>query len=152
MTHQSTATAKHRENDRNRQQRRRKRMKALGIPMPHQCDNAIAEAVAFSLAMALVGKNGVRAQTHAQTISFNLVFTTAHEILFKRWRFDKAQSATALKARLALRPEHKNPSWTPHLPSCEPACWADMSTSDSASTPVTPSGHVTPDRHQVTQI
>lgn len=143
MTHRSTTLAKIREQDRSRQQKRRRRMKELGIPAPHQIDSAVAEAVTFTLALAMFGSDGVRAQRNVQSISFSLVFSTAHDILYKRWRFDKAQSAIALKARLALRSEHNNPYWTPHLPSCEPACWADMSRPDDANTPVTSSRHVT---------
>lgn len=152
MSHRSTALAKLREKDRNRQRLRRDRLKREGIPLPHQIDNAVAEALSFTLALALAGKEGVRAQPGVQQISFNQVVQTALDILTKRMRFHPNHAAVALKARLSKRPEHSVHSWTPHFPSCEPAFLRDMSTAFSHDTPVTPSGHVRTGIEEATQI
>lgn len=141
MTHRSSALAAHREKDRTRQRRRRERLKEEGVPMPHVVDNAVTESVSYALALALAGKDGVRAQPGIQSISFQLVFRTSLDILTKRMRYPPGPAATALKARLAKRPEHSNHYWVPHFPSCEPGAM-DMSTPDDANTPVTPSGQV----------
>lgn len=152
MSHRSTALALHREKDRTRQRRRRDRLKREGIPFPHQIDNAVTEALSFSLALALAGKQGVPAQLGVQTISFNKVFQVALDILIQRMRFHPAHAATALKARLGKRPEHSIATWVPHFPSVEPAFWRDMSTAEFDGTPVTPSGHVRGGGEEVTQI
>lgn len=152
MSHRSTALAALREKDRNRQRRRRDRLKREGIPLPHQIDNAVVEAVSFTLALALADKHGVRAQLGVQTISFNKVFTTALDILTMRMHFHPTHAAAALKARLEKRPEHSWHTWTPHFPSCEPDFLRDMSMPKLVDTPVTSSRHVTPPKEEVTQI
>lgn len=116
MSHRSTVLAELRRSDRDRQRRKRERMKQLGIPAPHQVDNAISEAVSYALQLAIAGKRGVRAQHAVQVIDFGTVFNTARDILVVRWRFNLEHALVALRARLAKRPEHLNANWTPHLP------------------------------------
>ncbi|MHA6692481.1 hypothetical protein [Devosia sp. A449] len=130
MSHRSTTLAQHREKDRQRQRARRERLRALGAPLPHQVDNALSEAVAFTLAVATSDKEGVRAQPKAQQLSAAMIISTALDILTKRWKFNADQAAKALVARTSKRPEFLNPYWTPHHPSCELSAM-DMSTTQT---------------------
>lgn len=141
MTHRSTTLAQHREKDRKRQRARRQRLRAIGMPMPHQVDNAISEAVSFAIATALIDKSGVRAQAKAQTIGVAMVYNTALDILTKRWKFHPEQAAIALNGRLAKRPEFLNPYWVPHHPACETTA-PDMSGRSNGGAETNSGGHV----------
>lgn len=150
MTHASTEKSKRREADRLRKAAERAERKAAGTPTTAQIDMAVTEAISFLFASSLAkAKSGSVPDTQLRVRS---IVRLSCKILVIRWRLNPDACSKALAARIAKRPEHSNPTWFPHHPSCEPNYWLDLSTVDSESTPVTSSGLVRGKDAEVTEI
>jgi hypothetical protein len=86
----------------------RQRHKEKGIPLPRDCDSALAEAIAFRLQQSGVAPGEA-------TIAIDDIVITARRILVTRGGFDRVESTKALVRRIAPREEHTRPSFVPSI-------------------------------------
>lgn len=93
-----------------RQDRRRAKMAAAGKPLTAKVDAALVEALAFEIAAEVL--EGARGDAY---VAVGSLMETALAILVGRQGYDRKQSKLAIATRMALRDEHRDPSYVPSL-------------------------------------
>lgn len=82
----------------------------MGKPLTAKVDAALVEALAFEIASEVL--EGARGDAYVLVSS---LVETALQVLVDRQGYDRKQAKLAIAQRMALRDDHRNPSYVPSL-------------------------------------
>lgn len=107
--------AKQRRDAADRARAYRGRHRTTGRPLPHDCDAALAEALAYWLENER-RQRGVNQAPADLAVPVRELLRIARRILVERGGADKVEATSALGRRIGPRSEHDWPHYVPALP------------------------------------